>query len=181
MALTAPAIHHCLSAWKTNEFTVPPQFGPGGGAQRTCVTKTLIRKFIMHAQMCIFVSTWICVLPRQRFKPNRETLSAACLAEGSTQLVWTQQWHNLTTIRAALLTTSLIPSCSSWYSSVTIVAIVLAALLLLRKLAFNSQPVCLSVGLPSPAATSPSPAATATATATTSPASPKWPALRIQH
>jgi len=26
IALTATAIHHCLSAWKTGEFRVPPEF-----------------------------------------------------------------------------------------------------------------------------------------------------------
>ena len=36
IALTATAIHHCLSAWKSGEFRVPPVFGPGGGAQRKC-------------------------------------------------------------------------------------------------------------------------------------------------
>jgi len=38
IALTATAINHCLSAWKTCQFTVPPEFGPGGGAQRKYVT-----------------------------------------------------------------------------------------------------------------------------------------------
>jgi len=33
IALTATAIHHCLSAWKTGGFRVPPEFGPGGGAR----------------------------------------------------------------------------------------------------------------------------------------------------
>jgi hypothetical protein len=41
IALTATAIHHCLSAWKTGEFRVPPQFGPGGGAQRKCDTRNI--------------------------------------------------------------------------------------------------------------------------------------------
>jgi len=39
--LTATAIHHCLSAWKTGEFRVPPEFGPGGGAQRKCDTRNI--------------------------------------------------------------------------------------------------------------------------------------------
>jgi len=38
IALTAIAIHHCLSAWKTGEFRVLPEFGPGGGAQPNCDT-----------------------------------------------------------------------------------------------------------------------------------------------
>lgn len=41
IALTATAIHHCLSAWKTGEFRVPPEFGPGGGAQRKCDTRNI--------------------------------------------------------------------------------------------------------------------------------------------
>jgi len=39
IALTATAIHHCLSAWKTGELRVPPEFGPGGGAKRKCDTR----------------------------------------------------------------------------------------------------------------------------------------------
>jgi len=31
IAHTTTAIYHCLSAWKTGEFRVPPEFGPGGG------------------------------------------------------------------------------------------------------------------------------------------------------
>jgi len=41
IALTVMAINHCLSAWKTGKFTVPPQFGPGGGAQRKCNTRNI--------------------------------------------------------------------------------------------------------------------------------------------
>ena len=41
IALTATAIHHCLSAWKTGEFRVPPEFGPGGGAQRKCDARNI--------------------------------------------------------------------------------------------------------------------------------------------
>jgi len=39
--LTAKAVHHCLSAWKTGKFRVPPEFGPGGGAQPNCNTKNV--------------------------------------------------------------------------------------------------------------------------------------------
>jgi len=39
--LTATAIHHCLSAWKTGKFRVPPEFGPGGGAQPNCNTRNV--------------------------------------------------------------------------------------------------------------------------------------------
>jgi len=41
IALTATAIHHCLLAWKRGEFRVPPEFGPGGGAQRKCDTRNI--------------------------------------------------------------------------------------------------------------------------------------------
>jgi len=41
IALTTTAIHHCLSAGKTGKFRVPPEFGPGGGAQRKCVTRDI--------------------------------------------------------------------------------------------------------------------------------------------
>jgi hypothetical protein len=41
IALTATAIHHCLSAWKIVEFRVPPEFGPGGGAQRKWDTRNI--------------------------------------------------------------------------------------------------------------------------------------------
>jgi hypothetical protein len=39
IALTATTIHHCLSAWKTGEFRVLSEFGPGGRAQRKCNTR----------------------------------------------------------------------------------------------------------------------------------------------
>jgi hypothetical protein len=41
IALTTTAIHHFLSAWKTGEFRVSPEFGPGGGAQRKCDTRNI--------------------------------------------------------------------------------------------------------------------------------------------
>jgi len=41
IALTATAIHHCLLAWITGEFKVPPRFGPGGGAQCKCDTRNI--------------------------------------------------------------------------------------------------------------------------------------------
>jgi len=41
IALTARAIHHCLSASQTMKFWVPPEFGPGGGAQRKCDTRNI--------------------------------------------------------------------------------------------------------------------------------------------
>jgi len=39
--LTASAIHHCLSAWKTSEFRVAPKFGPGSGAQCKCDARNI--------------------------------------------------------------------------------------------------------------------------------------------
>jgi len=39
IALTATAIHYCLSAWKMDVFRVVPEFGPGGGAQHKCDTR----------------------------------------------------------------------------------------------------------------------------------------------
>jgi len=41
IGLTALAIHHCLSARKTDEFRVPPEFGTGYGAQRKCDTANI--------------------------------------------------------------------------------------------------------------------------------------------
>jgi len=41
IALTATAIHHSLSAWATGQFRVPPEFGPGGGAQCKCNTRNI--------------------------------------------------------------------------------------------------------------------------------------------
>jgi len=41
IALTAMAIQHCLSAWKTGQYWVPPEFGPEGGAQRKCDTRNI--------------------------------------------------------------------------------------------------------------------------------------------
>ena len=39
IALTATPIHHCLSARKTGQCRVLPEFGPGGGAQRKWETR----------------------------------------------------------------------------------------------------------------------------------------------
>jgi hypothetical protein len=39
--LTATAIHHCLSPWNTGQFRITPEFGPGGGVQRKCNTRTI--------------------------------------------------------------------------------------------------------------------------------------------
>jgi len=41
IALTAMGIQHCQSAWTTGEFRVPPEFGPGGGAQCKCDTRNI--------------------------------------------------------------------------------------------------------------------------------------------
>jgi len=41
IAFTAQAIHHSLSASKSREFTVPLKFGPGGGAQYKCDTRSI--------------------------------------------------------------------------------------------------------------------------------------------
>jgi len=48
IALTATAIHPCLSAWKTGKFRVLPEFGPGGGAQHECDTRN-INDAVNHA------------------------------------------------------------------------------------------------------------------------------------
>jgi len=148
------------------------------------IQKTLITGLLMHALMYFVILMQIFLLPRHRLKPKWLTISTTWFAEGSTQLVWTQRWRNLTTIRAGLMRTLLIASQRSWWSGLTILVIVSAALLLLLKLACDSQLFCLWVGLPSPAAAGPSPAptatATATATATTWPASLPWPARGMQ-
>jgi hypothetical protein len=43
IALTATAIHHCLSGWKTGEFRVSPEIGTGGRAQHKCDTRNIIQ------------------------------------------------------------------------------------------------------------------------------------------
>jgi hypothetical protein len=53
IALTAMAMHHCLSAWKTGEFRVQPEFGPGGGAQRKCNTRN-INHVVNNARTDVF-------------------------------------------------------------------------------------------------------------------------------
>jgi len=140
----------------------------------SAIQETLIMRLRMHAQMYFVIPTQIFVLPRQKFKPIRLTISAAWSTKGSTQLVQTHWWHNLTTIRAALMRTSMIMSRRSSWSSPTILLIFSAALLLLLKLVCDSQLFC----QPSPGAGSPPPAATATATATAT-TSPTWRVLGI--
>jgi hypothetical protein len=41
IAHTTMAIHQCLSDRTAGEYRVPPEFGPGGGAQRKCDTKSI--------------------------------------------------------------------------------------------------------------------------------------------
>jgi len=45
IALTATAIHPCLSAWKIGQFRLPPEFGSGGGAQSKCYTRNINHAF----------------------------------------------------------------------------------------------------------------------------------------
>jgi len=44
-AVTALAIQHCLSAWKTGQFMVLPGFGPGGGVQCKCDKRNINHTF----------------------------------------------------------------------------------------------------------------------------------------
>jgi len=46
IALTATAIHRCLAAWTPGRFSVLPEFGRAGGAQRECDTWTINHTFI---------------------------------------------------------------------------------------------------------------------------------------
>jgi len=78
------------------------------------IQETLIIQFIMHEQMYFIVSTQIFIFPHPRFKPTRSTISAAWFAKASTQVVWSQRWHNLTTIRGALMRTFFITSWRTW-------------------------------------------------------------------
>jgi len=118
----------------------------------------------MYKHMYFVILRQIFVLGCQMFKPGSKTISATWFAKGSTQLVQIHQWHNLTTIRAALIMTSLVIPYWSWQSSPTSRLIVWAGLFPPLKLACNSQLFCRSVGLQLPAATSPAPAVTATTT-----------------
>jgi len=74
----------------------------------------LITLWRMHAQMYFVVSMRIFILPRQRFKPTRWTISTGWFAEGSTPLVQTEWWYNLTMIWTPVLRTSMILSRRSW-------------------------------------------------------------------
>jgi len=53
--------------------------------------------------MYFVVSRRIFVLPYQRFKLKRWTISAALFAAGSSEVVRIQRWFNLKMIRAALM------------------------------------------------------------------------------
>jgi hypothetical protein len=53
IALTATAIYHCLSAWNTGTFRVPPEFGPGGGASHKCNTRK-INHGVNNARTAVF-------------------------------------------------------------------------------------------------------------------------------
>jgi len=62
------------------------------------IQETFITESVMHAQMYFSVSMRISILPRQRFESKWSTIAAAWFAQASTQLVLTQQWHNVTMI-----------------------------------------------------------------------------------
>jgi len=53
IALTVTAIHHCLLAWKTDQFSVPPEFSQGGAAQHKCDTRT-INQMVDHTCTDVF-------------------------------------------------------------------------------------------------------------------------------
>jgi len=78
------------------------------------IQETIIMRLIMHGQMYFVVLTRIFVLPGWRFKTKWLTISGLWSAEGSSKLVRTQRWHNLTTIRVTLMSTALIMSWRSW-------------------------------------------------------------------
>jgi len=80
----------------------------------SAIPEPLITRLIIHAQMYFVILARILVLPCQRFRPKWKTISTAPFAEGSTQLVRTHRWHNLTAFRAALKRTSLTISWRSW-------------------------------------------------------------------
>jgi len=189
-------IDHCMRKWTRHSLPSPrppstivywPGYQPIWGFRQSVVQDVehklsaiqdpSITSLWMDALMWLILLIWISVLPRQRFKPQRWTLSTACFTEGSIQLVRTQECQNHTMNSAALIGTSSITTLRCWLSSPRILFILSAALLLPLRLACNSQLVCLRVSLPLPAAASPSPAVIAIATATKSPTSPeswKW-------
>jgi hypothetical protein len=41
IAPTVTAIHHRLSAWKTDDFSIPPECGPVSGEQSKCNTRNI--------------------------------------------------------------------------------------------------------------------------------------------
>jgi len=63
IALTPTAMHYILSAWKTGEFQLPPEFGPERAAQCKCDTRNINQKVnnactdVFHrldADFCLF-------------------------------------------------------------------------------------------------------------------------------
>jgi len=138
--------------------------------------ETLITQWIIHSQMYFFASAMIFVLPFQRFRPKWMIVSTTWLTKWFTELKQTQRWHNLITIRAALMSTFFIVSHISWWSHPTIHLIFSASSLLLLNFASDSQLICQCAGLPSLAAASLSPTATAIVTTLLI-----LPALNIQN
>jgi len=45
IALTTTAIHHCLAAWITGVYRIPPEFGLGGGAHCKCNIRNINQAF----------------------------------------------------------------------------------------------------------------------------------------
>jgi len=124
--------------WKQSSLSSLRGLVPQVEHNVSVIQETLNTWLIIHAHMYFVVSTWIFVLPHRRFNPKRYAISTRQFGEGSTQLVRTQRWRNLTTIGAALIGTSLIRSRRSWSNSPTILFIVSTALLLPLMLARDS-------------------------------------------
>lgn len=178
-SLRSPQLPSTIVCWPGNQASLGSRQSLVLEVQHNIIglQEMLMTRWIMHAKMYFIVSTWSFVRPRHMIKPNSWAISAAWFATESTQLVRNMWWHNLTTIRAALMKTSLKSPRRHWPSSQTILFIISPALLLLLDVVCNSQLFCRWLGLQSPTAASLSPAATATATETSW---PPWPGWRIR-
>jgi len=176
IALAVTAIHHWLSAWKTDEYRVPPQFGPGGGAQCKCDTRN-----IDHAMNTACTDVFRCL--NVDFISSSPEVQAKKIENIRTMIHWRihstgmdpamAQPHNdhgsfdediLNCIPEELIE----QPDNSFDCLSSFIAATEASMLFSAVLPMGRSPLL--------AAASPSPAATPTATATTS---PTYPVLRI--
>jgi len=114
IALTAMAVYHCRSAWRTDKFGFFQSLVQEIKYNFSVIEGMLITQWIMNQEMNFVIWTQIFLLPRNRLKPRSQTISATSSAKGSTQPVPIQRRHHLKMISEYLMWTFTITCQRCW-------------------------------------------------------------------